>query len=375
MDLLARFVGVHFFHLSGRVAEIPSRDGDSALAWVSALIMLLGAVVATATWCLPARERNQDDRVLPWFRLVASLLLGTALLEYGFLKVFPLQFPLPPVAVLNEPVGSSSPTMLFWTLYGLHPVFQIVLGCIEITTGLLLLFRRTAFAGALFALGVTANVALLDLAFDIPVKLFAVTLVLLSVALLVSDAKRLRMFLLRQPDPAPPEKWAPEATTIRGRRMAFAAEIIFAVLVCWQWGSGTWSVYRMKVGASRNPAPFTGEWEIQGQGSIMSGNNTPITTISFDPDTDVILQDASGAMWRSRSIYDRANKTLRVLNEVGGPMMFRVDQPNDNFLRLEPIGPTSKRLTTINMTRKALPENYPLLEWKYHWTNDFEPVQ
>jgi hypothetical protein len=263
--------------------------------------------------------------------------------------------------------------MLFWTVYGLNPTFEMILGWIEVGTGLLLLFRRTAFAGALLALGVTTNVALLDLAFDVPVKLFALTLVLLSLALLTPEASRLRRFLCRLGEQTPPKAWAPEARTIRGRRIAFAAEILFAALVCWQWGSGAWRVYEMKMQASRSPAPFTGEWVVQGSNQIMSANNTPITRFFFDPDTDMILQDASGAMWRSRSIYNRESRVLRVLYEPR-PMIFRVDQPSNDLLQLVPLGPRSAELYPISMRRKALPGNYPLLQTKFHWVNNSEPL-
>jgi hypothetical protein len=315
------------------------------------------------------------ERLLRWFRLITSLLLGIALVEYGFIKVFPVQFPSPPLAVLNEPMGNSSPTLLFWSIYGLNPAFEMTLGWIEVVTGLLLLFRKTAFAGALLALGVTTNVALLDLAFDVPVKLFSLTLVLLSLALLAPELPRIGAFLLHLPNVGAKRAWAPEPKTKGGRSIALIAEIVFAALACWQCGSGTWSVYRLKLEALHDPAPFTGKWVIQGQANILSGNNTPVTTIFFDPNTDMMLQDANGDMWRSRATYNRVSHLLRVLYEAGGILKFRVDQPQTDLLRLTPVGPAAQQDSPVTLTRSAIPKDYPLLHWKFHWVNEFEPLR
>ena len=375
LDLFAQSVGVHLFHLSGRAASLHLQaTGDSAIAWVAALVIIVLAALAAVAWSSISGFRAPDDRLLQRFRLITSLLLGVALIEYGFIKVFPLQFPPPPLALLNEPVGNSSPTLLFWSIYGLNPGFEMILGWIEVGTGLLLLFRKTAFAGTLLAVGVTANVALLDLAFDVPVKLFSLTLVLLSLALLTPEIPRLSAFLSHRPVGAD-RIWAPEPRTKRSRKLALIAEILFAVLACWQFGSGTWSVYHLKLAALKDPASFTGKWVIQGHSDILSGNSTPITTIFFDPNTDMMLQDANGDLWRSRAIYNRANHMLRVLYEAGGMSMFRVDQPTNDLLRLAPIGPASQHSSPITLTRVALPKDYPLLHWKFHWVNDFEPLR
>jgi hypothetical protein len=278
--------------------------------------------------------------------------------------------------VLNEPMGNSSPTLLFWSIYGLNPAFEMTLGWIEVVTGLLLLFRKTAFAGALLALGVTTNVALLDLAFDVPVKLFSLTLVLLSLALLAPELPRIGAFLLHLPNVGAKRAWAPEPKTKGGRSIALIAEIVFAALACWQCGSGTWSVYRLKLEALHDPAPFTGKWVIQGQANILSGNNTPITTIFFDPNTDMMLQDANGDMWRSRATYNRVSHLLRVLYEAGGILKFRVDQPQTDLLRLTPVGPAAQQDNhPVTLTRSAIPKDYPLLHWKFHWVNEFAPLR
>jgi hypothetical protein len=374
MDDLTIWTGLHVFHLAGRAATLHEASGDRALAWVAMLLILLTGAIAAAIWSVLDRRRVEYVRLLLWFRLGLSLTLGLALLPYGFIKVFPMQFPSPPLALLNEPVGNASPTLLFWSLYGLNPTFEMVLGWVEVLTGVLLMFRRTAFAGALIALGVTTNVALLDTAFDVPVKLWSFTLVVMSLGLLAPEARWLgSFFLTRNVVPQRPP-WAPQPRTPRARQTAILAEVLLTVLACSSYAWGTWTVYRMKLEVLHNPPTFNGAWRIQGKSGIKGGDGQEITTVFFDPNSDMMLQDAQGTMWRSRSVYDRNTHVLRVLYEAGSFMMFVVDQRDLNDLLLIPKGPTAAQMGTVTLTRLPLPENYPLLRRQFHWVNEFEPL-
>src|ERR1700739_1489736 len=93
-------------------------------------------------------------------------------------KVFPFQMPPPSIAILNEPAGNMAPMTFLWNLIGLNPVYEIICGSAEVLGGLLLLLRRPPLAGALFSTFVVTNVVLYNFCYDVPVKLFAVNLLL-----------------------------------------------------------------------------------------------------------------------------------------------------------------------------------------------------
>ncbi len=251
----------------------------------------------------------------------------------------------------------------------------MLLGWVEVLTAVLLLFRRTAFAGALLALGVTANVALLDTVFDVPVKLWSLTLVLMSLVLLLPETKRLAAFFFTRHALPQRPLWAPQARTARARRAAFAAEMLLTFAACSSYAWGTWTVYRMKVEALRNPSTFNGEWHVDGQSGMRGGDGQAITTIFFDPNSDMMLKDAQGTMWRSRSIYDHKTHVLRVLYEAGGFMMFIVNQRDANNLLLMPSGPTAAQMGPVTLIRIPIPQNYPVLQPQFHWVNEFEPLR
>jgi hypothetical protein len=93
LGLLGQTVGIHLFHLDGRAGDLHAQAaGDSAIAWVTAVIIIVLAIVAAVAWSSISGFRAPDERVLRWFRLITSLLLGVALVEYGFIKVFLFSF-------------------------------------------------------------------------------------------------------------------------------------------------------------------------------------------------------------------------------------------------------------------------------------------
>jgi hypothetical protein len=372
MDLMAQWLGVHVFGLTGQAAALHIQaTSDAALRWVTLAILVALSIFLTLVWSFLDRRRDSYAGLLGWFRLILRVALGVALLRYGFIKIFPIQFPPPPLAVLNEPVGTSSPTMLFWTLYGLHPGFQMALGWIEVLAGLLLLFRRSAFAGAVLALLVMANVALLDLAFDVPVKLYSLSLVAMALALLIPEGRQLwKLFSSRQLLVSDVD-WSPELPQRMGTVLLLGCELLVALLACWQFATGTRSVWQMKLAAMQSPAPITGGWAIEEHApELVGGDGSPLTSIYFDPDSDTCMRAADGSLWRSRAIYDREHR-LRVLYEVVGMWMFNVEQPDADHLILTPVGPTAAQLPALHMTRIPLAKNYPLLQQRFHWVNEF----
>ena len=375
MALLAQKIGVPLFHLSGHAAELHVQaTSDSALRWVALALILAVSLLTAAVWSVVDRRRVSYNPLLSWLRLVLRLGLGVAMLQYGFIKVFPIQFPSPPLAVLNEPVGSSSALTLFWSLYGVNPAFVMTLGWIEVVAGLLLFFRKTAFAGALLTLAAMTNVALLDLSFNVPVKLYSLSLVAMALVLLAPEAALFWRLLLTGEPVSRSNTWGPLLAPRRARTL-FAGEVLLAALACYTLASGTYSVWRMKADTMRHPPSITGEWHIDGPSGILGGNDAPIVTLFVDPNSDAMLRGSDGLLWRSRAIYDQPHQTLRLLYEVYGMLTFRVVQPDADHLVLSPVGPGAAQQRILHMTRIPLPPTYPLLHRDFQWVTYFEPLR
>lgn len=73
----------------------------------------------------------------------------------------------------------------------------------ELVAVLLIVWRRTCVLGAMVAAGVMLNVLMLNLCYDVPVKLYSMHLLLMSIMIILPDASRLlSVFVLNRPTQA-----------------------------------------------------------------------------------------------------------------------------------------------------------------------------
>ncbi|HEX3344612.1 MAG TPA: hypothetical protein VHS09_08560 [Polyangiaceae bacterium] len=155
------------------------------------ICFLLVAALTTATWSVldwrRADTQRAHDLLVAWLRYV----LAAWMFAFGFAKLIPSQMSLPDPGLLVMPYGESTRMKLLWTFMGTSPVYEQFAGGAELLGGLLLLARRTTALGALVCAGVLANVAMMNFCFDVPVKLDAVHLLLLSMFLALPSARRL----------------------------------------------------------------------------------------------------------------------------------------------------------------------------------------
>jgi hypothetical protein len=110
-------------------------------------------------------------------------------------------------------VGQSSPGAFLWRFMGASPLYERFAGAIEVLGGLLLLPRRTALLGALVAAGAMSNVVMLNVSYDVCVKLHSMDMLLIAVFLILPDFPRLAAFFLGravaavEPVPARGPRW------------------------------------------------------------------------------------------------------------------------------------------------------------------------
>ena len=191
--------------------DVPLDDvsgGETLFFWIQwSWLLVASALIAGAWWLLDRRRslrrvrlRPDESAWLPWGRLALRLLLAASMLEYGMTKVIPTQFPAPPLTALVTPVGDMTLSALLWTTIGSAPAYQIATGCVEVLAGVLLLLPRTVTLGAVLALLSLAQVLLLNLTFDIGVKLVTTHLIVMAVILLWPAIGSLASVLLASSD-------------------------------------------------------------------------------------------------------------------------------------------------------------------------------
>jgi hypothetical protein len=158
-------------------------SGDTSFRYTQACIFIVVALLTGSIWIMFDRNRTSYTKLALVFDTVLRFYLASTLFTYGFIKVFPLQFLLPDTGRLAQTYGESSPMGLLWTFMGSSKLYSAFTGAGEVLAGLLLLFRRTKLLGATVAILVFMHVFVLNLSYDVPVKLFSFHLLLISIFL------------------------------------------------------------------------------------------------------------------------------------------------------------------------------------------------
>jgi uncharacterized membrane protein YphA (DoxX/SURF4 family) len=197
--------------------DVGPRGGDTLFQYTRILTLFIIAALGCLIWTIADRKRMYYKTLFYWLTVYVRFYLAYIMLDYGFAKVFHIQFmPMfPNLDQLVQTYGSSSPQGLLWKFMGYSKSYQTFTGIFEVIGGLLLLFRRTATLGALVLIALLSNVVMMNWSYDIPVKLGSLHLLLMAIFILFSDAKRLvNFFILNKPVLSkekiflPAKKWA-----------------------------------------------------------------------------------------------------------------------------------------------------------------------
>jgi hypothetical protein len=114
------------------------------------------------------------------------------MIQYGAIKVIPAQMTAPlPVGILGFRIGDLFPNHLLWWTVGASPPFERFIGSAELVSGVLLLLPRTTLLGALIAAGNMVVVFMLNVCYDVPVKLMSLHFLVMALLLIAPDAPRL----------------------------------------------------------------------------------------------------------------------------------------------------------------------------------------
>jgi hypothetical protein len=174
--------------------------------WGLALVI---ALAAAAVWTLLARKKElaNYNTLYYWLRVIVRYRIALGVLDYGFMKFYPVQMPYPGLGVLTSHFGDLSGYKIYWQSVGVVPWYEVFLGCVEVFSAILLFFRPTTSIGAIVIAGVLYNVAHANHAYDGGVHVFSAMFALLALFLLVQDIPALwQLFIRREPAQSPDHK-------------------------------------------------------------------------------------------------------------------------------------------------------------------------
>jgi hypothetical protein len=363
---VATWVGENVLGMQNLIGVMSNGSGDQTEHWVLALTFVVLAILACAGWTAADRGRATHPRLAAWTTVAARYWLGMIMVGYGLAKVIPTQFPYPDYVRLTDTYGESSPMGLMWTFMGFSPLYGAFAGGLEVLGGVLLFWRRTTTLGALVCVGVLANIVMLNLGYDVCVKLFSSHLLVVALVLAGQDAERLiGVLVLGRAVPA--RLTPPLTTTVRGHRIRWAVKGLFLLYM-------THTVVQ-RISWSRElaePDPRAGVFDV---------TEHQVTCESEDPcDTELrwrrlvvgrqgweaAVEPLQGPRTKYRSTIDDYEFVLTSLD--GGPFMrFDYEEPVEGALILEgSFGGAEHRIT---LERVDDPE-FLLVDRGFRWVNE-----
>jgi hypothetical protein len=393
---LSEFVGQHLFHLTGLAAHWHSSDsGDTTMNWIHDGLVLTFALAGGLLWTIVSLLRNnprKEYRTLhAWLRFFLRLTCGMFMIGYGLAKVFPFQMPPPSVAILTEPAGNMAPMTFLWNLIGLSPVYEIICGSCEVLGGILLLYRRTALAGALFSTFVVTNVVLYNFCYDVPVKLFAVNLLLGCLFLALPDAVSLCRYFWSHKPTAPTTPFVPPLSRRAGRIAILVTEIVFVVaFLVVQPIFMTIGWHHLQV-ALRTPSPLVGAWHLDpthpASGAFIDPEGRPVTDLYIADSGRAYTRSNDGELWLSGADLDPKKHTVNInCYFIKDPTNYAWQLSDPNHLVLtsvppdapkpdpkqKPVKPAAPFIPAVlTLTRTPTPSHYPLLERRFHFISEW----
>jgi len=372
------------FHVRETLVPV-NGSGDTSWAWTQLWLYLTIAAIACVVWTIADRKRTSYTRALYWLRLIVRYYIASAALSYGIIKLFLLQMPFPAISQLATPLGDLLPMRLSWLFIGYSTPYQIFSGAMETVAGLLLLNRRTVTAGLFAATGAFLNVVMINLSYDVPVKLYSSHLLFSCLFLLALDAPRLLRFLvLNKPisgttayDPIFARPWQFWGS------VAVKVFIVFQILIFPlknQWA-------RYQAGKRLPPAgPFAaGVYDVRRY--VVNRDTVPASTSDTLRWRDVIFDSNSGGsvgtsdqlFWqRYRRGYFRYKpnpvdktvavwKTSFILRDSTFLFQMRYEMPDSNTIRFH----TAIRGDSIHVELARLPRHFQLTERQFHWLSEY----
>lgn len=235
----------YLFKIKDTLNENGNGSGDTSYAWAQFFTFLIISFLGSIIWTITAIKKEVSYKPLDfWLRNIIRYYLALVSFSYGVTKLFALQMSFPNLSQLATPLGDFLPMRLSWMFIGYSTPYQIFSGVMETIVGILLLNRKTVTLGAILGIGVFSNVFMLNLSYDVPVKLYSMQLLLYCIFLTVQDWKRLLNFFWFNENAQPTalyhielnKKWQKIARIIF--KVGFAIQFVIMPI------NGEWSRYK-----------------------------------------------------------------------------------------------------------------------------------
>lgn len=369
---MINLAGSTFFGVEEEMRLSFTGSGDKLYDWLWYFCAIFLTLLIGTIWSILDRKRANYARLKPWFVLIVTYYLAYFLLVYGIIKLFYLQFVPPNLERLYQTFGQASPMRLMWTFMGFSQTYTVFAGFSETLAGALLFFRKTRTLGALLAIGVMFNVFMMNMSYDIPVKLFSFQLMMIGVYIASLDTQRLINFFILNRD-APARRDVPLVTGKRATYILLAFQILFVGYIVYQRIDGGLEGQK-QYGSKREKSALYGVYKVD---TFIQNQDTlpPLLTdtlrwqrVIFDYPQFTSITDMGGKPVLYDSNIDTLKKTIEFAPRGDTVNKYTLNYVlDDQEFRLEGI---FKGDTLQVISKKYDLKNFALLNRGFHWINE-----
>ena len=372
MEFITLQTGKYVWGIQETFKNTPNGSGDRLYNWANYGTILILAIVITLVWTALDRRRPAYRILSKWFALFVTYYLAAFMFSYGFAKVFYLQFGFPSFERLFQTYGHSSPMRLMWTFMGASKTYTVFAGMSEVIAGGLLIFRHTRVLGGLVAFGVMFNIFLMNMSYDIPVKLFSFQLMAMGLFIALMDYRRLLNLFVLNKDRLPATIHQPIFMTRRKRLILIGVQTLLMGYVI--YSNVSWGMESRKKYGDLKPKPAL--YGIYNVDKFMQNGQEvpPLVTDTTRWNRLLINYVGRASIMMMDDRYQRYRvKTDTVKKEM--TFSTRKDTVNKYILKYEQIGKDLKlsgvlKKDTLDITLKHYPlKKFSLINRGFNWVN------
>ena len=369
------FTGQHILNLSYPITVKPNGSGDTTYNYVLQLLWIVFSVAIALAWAVIDRKRPSYRQFQYWSRIVIRYHLAYLFFVYGFVKVIKLQFPFPNLYRLTETFGEATPMGLAWTFIGYSSGYNIFIGGAEVLAGLLLFFKRTALFGALVGIMIMTNVFAMNMAYDIPVKLFSLNLIFMSIWIAWYDKDRLINFFFLNKSVAP----APIEYQFKTKWKKVVQLSLKTLVITFAFYATLYTNYQLskEYGDDALKPPLYGIYNVD-----TFIQNVDVAGMAHYPDSvrwkRLIINSSKYARittmndsttWMKLSV-DTVTRKISFTAEKDTSNTFTLSYRNEDHIKLEAHGIMQGKPLQIRFSRVDL-NQLPLIKTGFHWINEY----
>ncbi|MFY9708641.1 MAG: hypothetical protein WAK88_00555 [Candidatus Cybelea sp.] len=315
------WVAAHVLHLPRPITIFENGSGDTTYNWIQVGCFLVTAIIATVLWSVLDRKRPSYDRLYRWSRLYLRLWLASILCSYGASKVIQLQFSPPLLSALIVPYAQHSPMGLLWTFMGMSRAYNFFAGSAEMLAGILLVIPRFTTLGALLCVAVMSNVFMLNMSYDVPVKLFSFHLLVAALILAGPDFANMAEFFVFKRT----ARLTIDRPFFSNRRLNLAGLILQLLFAAFLVGTDLIGDFSYLQNEGANRSVLYGVWSV-------GRANADWKQIVFDDYSVFAVQSREGSMRYYTQKINAARRTITISSyhdpHSGGVLRFIEMPPN-----------------------------------------------